>query len=95
MERPRWEILIGDTNTLDYLHTEQEDLPHPLQEIIERIIEDELTDDEREVFYMRYGERLSIREIGRRHLGYVGNATIQAMLASIKKKVREALAEDN
>ena len=93
MKRPRWEILIGDTAKLDYLHSEVDDQPHPLQEILEAIVENELTDDEKDVFYMRYGERMSIRDIAKAQ-DYDSHYVIQVKLQNIKRKVREALEQD-
>lgn len=90
MSRPRWEILVGDTRTLDYLASKHsaEDQTHPLQELVEEVLETEFTEKEREVFYLRFGERYSIREIADA-LGYNSHQVIQVIIDRIKQKVRE------
>ena len=90
--RDRWEILVGGAQALDALASRFliEESPHPLQDVIEEIIETQLTEDEQEIYYMRFGERLPIRTIARR-LGYVSHQTIQVKLQRIQDKVKIAL----
>lgn len=71
---------------LDYLKTDEgEASPHPLQELVEEFVDTQLTDDEKEVFYMRYGEQLPIREIARRQ-GYTSHQIIQVKMQRIEDK---------
>ena len=92
MSEPR-ENLIGDNDILDHVaqkYHRQEDLPHPLQKKIGELIESQLTDDEQEVFYLRYGERMTIRGIAER-LGYSSHQVIQAKIERIQHKIKEGL----
>lgn len=78
---------------LDYLATQQapEALqPHPLQALVEEIIEEELTDHEKEIFYLRFGEGLSFRDIADR-LEYSSHQTFHYQVEKIQEKVRAAL----
>ncbi len=87
------EILIGNDAILDSLaqkHNPQESSPHPLQEKIEEIIATQLTEDEQEIFLLRYGEGVSIRKIATQ-LGYTSHSIIQVKLERIKAKVKEGL----
>jgi DNA-directed RNA polymerase specialized sigma24 family protein len=92
--RPHWEKLVGDTAELDYLSTLYQgndfDSEHPMQELVEDIVANVLTPDELEVFYLRYGEQLSIRDIAKAQ-GYESHYVIQVKLERIEEKVREAL----
>ena len=92
--RPRKEVLIGDMNILDFLATKhQTDTePHPLQELLETAVTCMLTEDEQEIFWMRYGESLPIRAIATA-LGYTSHWIIQVKLERIKAKVKEYLDE--
>jgi DNA-directed RNA polymerase specialized sigma subunit len=66
-EIPTTEVLVGDMKVLDYLATKHRKKwqEHPLQEELEDIIATELTEKERELFYLRFGEGLAFREIAR------------------------------
>ena len=92
--RKSWEILVGDTSALDYLAQQQQSQgpsdPHPLQELIEELVQSKLTEKERTVFYMRFGERASHREIARR-MGYRSHRVIQVLEERIINKISEAL----
>ncbi len=90
--RPHWEVLIGDTRKLDYLASKRDvsDAPHPMQELIEKIIDEVLDDMEKEIFYMRFGEQLPHRAIAER-FGYASHQTFQRKIEVIMKKVRDAL----
>jgi DNA-directed RNA polymerase specialized sigma24 family protein len=92
MKRPNWEVLIGDTGTLDKLATKaaEERQPHPLQQVVEDILDEVLTDEEYELFLLRFGEGLAYREIARR-MGYKAHRTFQVQIDNIVKKVRDAL----
>lgn len=95
--RPKWEKLVGDISELDYLATlyggDEPGPPHPLQDTVEQIITEELTDDEKEVFYMRFGEGMTIRAIAEAQ-GYNSHYVIQWKLESIMEKVRRAIEQD-
>ena len=86
------EILTGDHKLLDHLATlhHRETADHELQELLESIIQSDLTPKERELFFLRFGEELPFREIARR-LGYSSHRTFQLQIATIMKKVRAAL----
>jgi DNA-directed RNA polymerase specialized sigma subunit len=93
-KRPRWETLIGDDSILEFLASKQEPGDeHPLQRRVEEIIETHLTEDEKTLFYMRFGERLPHRTIARQ-LGYDSHMTFQVKIQAIMDKVRKALEED-
>lgn len=84
---------MGDTRKLDYLAQQQSQGssdPHPLQELVEELVQSELTEKERTVFYMRFGERAPHREIARR-MGYRSHRVIQVLEERIIKKISEAL----
>ncbi len=88
--RPTWEVLIGSSATLDHLAGLNPTTPlppHPLQKLIEEFVATQLTDDEQELFYMRYGEQVSIRKIARA-LGYTSHQVIQVKLKRIEMKAR-------
>ena len=93
-ERDNREVLIGDVRTLDFLATEnQKDVvPHPLQELVETAVTSMLTEDEQEIFWLRYGETLPIRTIATR-LGYKSHEIVQVKIARINRKVKEYLSE--
>lgn len=87
----RYEVLIGETRILDYLSQQRDDHEigeHPWVELVAEAVETLLTDSEVEVFYLRYGENLSIRKIASR-LGYNSHRIIQIKLERISKKVKE------
>jgi len=86
------EVLIGDMKLLDHLATihERERVDHPLQETLERILEDVLTVEEHELFLLRFGEQLPFRQIAKR-MGYKSHQTFQLKIEAIIEKVREAL----
>jgi DNA-directed RNA polymerase specialized sigma subunit len=90
--RPRKEVLVGDQSMLDYLaRKHQTDIePHPLQERIEAAVSSMLTEDEQEIFWLRYGENLPIRAIATA-LGYTSHQIIQVKIARINQKVKEYL----
>ena len=91
-QRPKLEILIGSDYILEALGREYDrgiTQPHPLQEKLEEIVEG-LTEMERELFYMRFGEQLSIRQIARR-FGYASHQTFQLKIDALLRKVEEAL----
>jgi DNA-directed RNA polymerase specialized sigma subunit len=95
MNRPAWEILVGNPKKLDYLASiqdEKQQQQHPLQEIIEDIIDSVLTEHEREVFHLRFGELLSFREMAER-MGYDSHMTFQYQVEKIMKKVEKGLEE--
>ena len=78
---------------LDHLarkHGREDAPPHPLQKKIEELIETLLTDSEQEIFYLRFGERMSIRKIAEQ-LGYTSHQIIQVKLERIKSKVKKGL----
>ena len=90
MSSPKWEILIGDARVLDYLASltpTHEHGIHPAQELIEQAIREALTEQEQELFLLRYGEKLPIRTIARR-LGYSSHQVIQVRLKRLEEKVR-------
>ena len=86
------EVLIGDMKLLDHLatthHVDKEE--HPLQEELERILEDVLTVEEHELFLLRFGEQLPFRQIAKR-LDYKSHQTFQLKIAEIIRKVGEEL----
>lgn len=91
-EIERKEVLIGDMKLLDHLATihqrQRED--HPLQIVLERILEDVLTVDEHELFLLRFGEQLAFRQIAKR-MGYKSHQTFQLKVDTIIRKVGEEL----
>ncbi len=93
--RPRKEVLIGSMSVLDYLATKfhVDVQPHPLQALIETAVTNTLTEDEQEIFWLRYGEQLPIRTIAKK-LGYTSHQIIQAKIARINRKVKEYLDID-
>ena len=94
--RPRKEVLIGDIHILDFLAEKHQTViePHPLQELLETAVTCMLTEDEQEIFWLRYGEMLSIRAIART-LGYTSHQIIQVKIKRINRKVKEYLNENN
>lgn len=92
--RPRKEVLIGDPLVLDFLAAKhQKDTePHPLQELLETAVTSMLTENEQEIFWLRYGESLPIRAIATA-LGYTSHQIIQVRLARIQQKVKEYLED--
>ena len=87
-------ILIGEPRKLDWFAEPQPELPHPLQELLEEFVETQLTEDEKELFYLRYGDQLSIRKIASK-LGYNSHQVIQIQLERIETKARLFLKERN
>lgn len=81
---------MGDPRILDALAKDQYEEEHPLQRIVEEIVDNDLTVREREVFFLRFGENLSIREIAEM-LEYKSHWVIQRMIAKIEEKVREGI----
>lgn len=83
---------MGDTRTMDWLAQQGpgEADPHPLQEQLEHLIEDTLSEKEKMVFYMRFGERAPHREIAER-MGYKSHYVVQWMEENIIRKIGEAL----
>ena len=96
MSRPPWETLIGSITKLDYLSTLRtyEEKPHVLQERLEEIIESQLDDDEKDIFYMRFGMHMTIRAIAA-ELGYTYHAYVQRKLDRIMHKVKVIVVEDS
>lgn len=90
---PQHEVLIGDMKLLDHLATKniKERQVHPLQELLEDIIDEVLTEKEKELFWLRFGEELPYRQIAKR-LGYASHRTFQLQINKIIEKVRDALA---
>ena len=88
-------MLIGSSAKLDYLASlyEQDSVPHPLQLELEDIIKTQLDDDEQEIFYMRFGEMMTVRAIAA-ELGYTYHSYVQRILERIEAKVRMALITD-
>jgi RNA polymerase sigma factor (sigma-70 family) len=86
------DILIGDMKLLDHLATQnmRGTAAHPLQELLEKIIAEELTEDERELFHLRFGEGLSYRDIAKRR-GYSSHRTFHVQVNRIQEKVRTAI----
>jgi RNA polymerase sigma factor (sigma-70 family) len=75
------------------LASQQDDIiieTNPLQETVEDIIENELTEEERELFHLKFGERMSYRDIAKRY-GYSSHMLFQVRVEKIVDKVREAL----
>ena len=95
MSRPPWELLVGSSAKLDYLSTLRmyEDVPHRLQMQIEEIIESQLDDDEKDIYYMRFGQLMTIRAIAT-ELGYTYHAYVQRKLDRIIHKVRVIVVEE-
>lgn len=92
MRKP-WETLVGDVRSLEYLAWLSDagpSDPHPLQDRIEDLVEELLTETERQVFYMRFGERAPHREIAER-MGYQSHRVIQIIEERIMDKIKEAL----
>lgn len=90
------EILIGDNSLFDYVIHQQDavhDRPHPLQEIVEEAI-DALDEDLQAVFYMRYGQHMTIRAIARAQ-DYDGHQIIQHKLQKIEDHVRRYIKDAN
>ena len=77
---------------LDFLATKHSTgvEPHPLQEVVETAVTAMLTEDEQEIFWMRYGENLPIRAIATA-LGYTSHQIIQVKIERVNRKVREYL----
>jgi RNA polymerase sigma factor (sigma-70 family) len=78
---------------LDYLASkapEEQQSEHPLQRRLEEIIETELTEHEREIFHLRFGEMLSFREIAD-VMGYDSHQTFHYQVEKIMRKVVDAL----
>jgi DNA-directed RNA polymerase specialized sigma24 family protein len=94
-EPAQQEVLIGDMKVLDHLATKyaEKRQEHPLQGRLEDIIDDVLTESEKELFYLRFGEQLPYRQLAKR-LGYKSHRTFQLQVARILKKVKEALDQD-
>ena len=93
LNRKSWEVLVGDYRTLDFLASQQaakDDEPHPLQALLEELVDTVLTEREKIVYFMRFGERASHREIAER-MGYRSHRIIQIMEERIIEKVRKAL----
>jgi DNA-directed RNA polymerase specialized sigma subunit len=90
--RPRKEVLVGDALVLDFLSTKFQKTvaKHPLQNLVEEAVENMLTGDEQEIFWLRYGEGLPIRAIAIA-LGYTSHQIIQVKIARINAKVKEYL----
>ena len=88
------DILIGDMKVLDHLATRfrREDEEHPLQEVVEDIVREVLSEDELELFFLRFGENLPFRQIAKR-LGYSSHRTFQVQVNRIIEKVRRAVEE--
>ena len=88
------EVLIGDMKLLDHLATKhlKERQVHPLQRVLENIIDEVLTVREKELFFLRFGEQLPYRQIARR-LGYASHRTFQLQINRIIEKVRDALSD--
>lgn len=95
-DRPKWEILVGDEALaaieVRKSHEDPHVPPHPLQDIIEEIIREDFTDADRELYYMRFGERRTIRSIAKAE-GLLGHQAIQYRLERLFEKVRKGLAE--
>ena len=66
--------------------------PHPLQQLVETAVTAMLTEDEQEIFWMRYGENLPIRAIATA-LGYTSHQIIQVKIERVNRKVKEYLDE--
>ena len=71
-----------------------EDVPHRLQTLLEGIIESQLDDDEKEIYYMRFGQQMTIRAIAA-ELGYTYHAYVQRKLDRIMAKVRLIVVEEH
>jgi DNA-directed RNA polymerase specialized sigma subunit len=86
------EVLIGDMKLLDHLASLHaiECEEHPLQHRLEEIVKEVLTEKELELYYMRFGEQESYRNIAKR-MNYASHRTFQLQINTILKKVREAL----
>lgn len=85
------EVLVGNMLLLDYLATRHQvdKEENPLQERLETIIAG-LPEKDQELFYLRFGEQLSFRQIAKR-LGYASHMTFQVQLNNIMTTVREEL----
>jgi len=79
---------------LDFLATKHSTNvePHPLQKLVETAVTAMLTEDEQEIFWMRYGENLPIRAIATA-LGYTSHQIIQVKIERVNRKVKEYLDE--
>ena len=86
-------LLLGESKVLDHLATKycKKLQEHPLQRRLEDIVEEVLTKQELELFYLRFGEQLPYRQIAKR-LGYSSHRTFQLQIASILRKVEEGLS---
>lgn len=94
MTKHRKEILVGNTRTLDWLLKDYRPLPrHPMQRLVEDAIDNTLDDDELEVFYLRFGEKMSIRQVAR-ELGYASHRVIQIKLEQIMEKVKKYINDN-
>lgn len=71
-----------------------ENVPHSLQTLLEEIIESQLDDDEKEIYYMRFGQLMTIRAIAA-ELGYTYHAFVQRKLDRIMMKVRLIVVEEH
>ena len=91
--RPAWEVLIGSARKLDWLADPEPHSEHPLQQLLEEFVETELDEQEREVFYMRFGEQRPIRYISHELWGYLNIKGVQDILESIEEKAREFIDE--
>lgn len=86
---------MGSTRTLDYLAFQRDEgpsEPHPLQGAVAELVEELLTEKEKFVFFARFGERASHREIARR-MGYKSHRVVQILEARLMEKIRKALDE--
>lgn len=91
--RKQWETLVGDDRKLDYLAHVNEGSDadeHPLQKEMEELIDTLLTDKEKEVYYMRFGQRMPHRDIAAA-MGFKSHYNIQFIEQRIMDKIRKAL----
>lgn len=90
--RPAWEVLVGSMGFLENMAEQPEEHPeHPMQKVLEEFI-DTLSFDEQELFYLRFGEQVSIRKIARMY-GYNSHLVIQIKIKRIVEKARKFLGE--
>ncbi len=75
------------------MHDATKASPHRLQKILEEIIEGQFDDDEKDIFYMRFGMHMTIRAIAV-ELGYTYHAYVQRKLDRIESKVRTIVVEE-
>lgn len=90
----RYETPIGNIELLEALLVQsevEETGEHPHQQKVEELVDRLFTEQEKEIYYLKYGEQLSFRQIAER-LGYRSHSVAQKRVASIKKKIGEALA---